>query len=601
MPRYSEYPAVETLAEDDIVLISQTATDTLKTITKANLALAVAGPGSGSGGGNFVSVVDFGAVLDGSAQTAAEINEAIDFVDERGGGTVWFPTGTYLVSGISGERIIVKDNVKLEFEAGCVINTGAHSGVSLVISINTQNQSTIENVVIEGNGLVINGNRTATSTQYGLHLNCQSVGHVLNNIIIRNVVVNDCRTDGLTIGGNAGALPTNIYIYNVVCDNAYRNGASIIGGKRITIADSIFKNTNGSSPGAGFDLEPDASLLAEDIIFTNCRFDGNETHGLYAQAGLGTTNRVEVQNCYAEDNAQNGIVCNGATNVKIVASRAWDNGDSGIYAANGGQVSIFACAAHGNGDYGILCGTNSGATVSGCLSFNNGTGFSLSTGVAVIGVTTCTGCLAWGNTLRGFNLSYAFDVMLSGCTAVLNGQEGIQLYESQNCTVTGCNAMENSQVAGDIDTDNILLEHNANNNHVHGNTVRQSRRFFKGTATAGSTTTITLPTSAYVFDDDFYNGMTARIVGGTGSGQSKAITDYNSTTRVITLASALSTAADNTSEIEITGAIRPRFGIRVGSGCLDNKVTDNDCFAGGASGGFSDGGTDTITTSGNRT
>jgi len=45
--------------------------------------------------------------------------------------------------------------------------------------------------------------------------------------------------------------------------------------------------------------------------------------------------------------------------------------------------------------------------------------------------------------------------------------------------------------------------------------------------------------------DDYYNGMTVQIINGTGVGQSRKITDYNGTTRTITVDSAWGTNPDN--------------------------------------------------------
>lgn len=73
-----------------------------------------------------------------------------------------------------------------------------------------------------------------------------------------------------------------------------------------------------------------------------------------------------------------------------------------------------------------------------------------------------------------------------------------------------------------------------------------------GTATAGSTTTITLEAGSSA-DDDFYNGMYIRATDGAGEGQSTWITDYVGSTRVATLADTQTTAFNNTTVY----AIRP--------------------------------------------
>lgn len=65
-----------------------------------------------------------------------------------------------------------------------------------------------------------------------------------------------------------------------------------------------------------------------------------------------------------------------------------------------------------------------------------------------------------------------------------------------------------------------------------------------GTATAGSSTTITLPAGASG-TDQLYRGMLIKVTGGTGSGQARSITDY--TSRVVTVDRSWITDPDNTS------------------------------------------------------
>lgn len=56
-----------------------------------------------------------------------------------------------------------------------------------------------------------------------------------------------------------------------------------------------------------------------------------------------------------------------------------------------------------------------------------------------------------------------------------------------------------------------------------------------GTAQAGAASTITLRAGASAVDD-FYNGGVIEIIGGTGVGQSRQITDYVGSTQVATVA-----------------------------------------------------------------
>lgn len=74
-----------------------------------------------------------------------------------------------------------------------------------------------------------------------------------------------------------------------------------------------------------------------------------------------------------------------------------------------------------------------------------------------------------------------------------------------------------------------------------------------GTAAAGAATTITLEAGDQQADD-FYNGQTIRITGGTGAGDtSRTITDYDNATNVATVNSSWDTTPDATSVYFIEG------------------------------------------------
>jgi hypothetical protein len=72
------------------------------------------------------------------------------------------------------------------------------------------------------------------------------------------------------------------------------------------------------------------------------------------------------------------------------------------------------------------------------------------------------------------------------------------------------------------------------------------------TAQAGGSSSITLDAGAST-DDDFYNNMAIRITSGTGSGQTRYITDYSGATKIAIVGSAWSTTPDATSVFKIFG------------------------------------------------
>ena len=74
------------------------------------------------------------------------------------------------------------------------------------------------------------------------------------------------------------------------------------------------------------------------------------------------------------------------------------------------------------------------------------------------------------------------------------------------------------------------------------------------TAQAGGTNTITLHSGASS-NDDIYNGSTIKITGGTGSGQTRIISDYVHSSKVATVSENWTTQPDNTSTFTITSMV----------------------------------------------
>ena len=72
-----------------------------------------------------------------------------------------------------------------------------------------------------------------------------------------------------------------------------------------------------------------------------------------------------------------------------------------------------------------------------------------------------------------------------------------------------------------------------------------------GSLQAGTSTTVTLKATASA-TDDIYNGMYVNITGGTGSGQTRLIEDYNGTTKVATVGEAFTVTPDGTSTYTTT-------------------------------------------------
>lgn len=80
--------------------------------------------------------------------------------------------------------------------------------------------------------------------------------------------------DGIYIGQLNNSYSSNVIVENVLIENCRRNGISITSGKDVLIKNCIIKNTSGHSPESGIDIEPNST---NDII-SNISLIDNSTY-----------------------------------------------------------------------------------------------------------------------------------------------------------------------------------------------------------------------------------------------------------------------------------------------------------------------------------
>ena len=174
------------------------------------------------------------------------------------------------------------------------------------------------NVCVIGNNAIINGNRYRQPTTPGTNEWASGIRITnANNIKISGLILKDCHGDGIEIYANNN----NIIIDNIICDNNYRQGLTIGGVNGCVVTNSIFKNTNGTDPSAGIDVEVESSYIGQNITIDNCAFEGNK-HGILVgsknHSGGGYTIRnVSISNCSINDSSLAGlrIECKDACSV----------------------------------------------------------------------------------------------------------------------------------------------------------------------------------------------------------------------------------------------------------------------------------------------
>jgi hypothetical protein len=178
-----------------------------------------------------VSVKDFGAVGDGVTDDTAAINLAIVAVGSAGGGTVYFPAGTYIVDRVGAAAANVDLDVCIDVQYSNVHLVGAGRGATIIKKAqnainayiikmgrsvalgppNIVNNCSVSNLTVYGNRLVasgpnanIGGSSGATGIVISQVESLQSPSYGIGmgrngfkNCKISDVYIADCNRDGI--------------------------------------------------------------------------------------------------------------------------------------------------------------------------------------------------------------------------------------------------------------------------------------------------------------------------------------------------------------------------------------------------------------------
>lgn len=130
------------------------------------------------------------------------------------------------------------------------------------------------------------------------------------DVVIEGLTIKDSGGDGIYVGAwSSGEISycSDITIQDCICDNNYRQGISVISVENLYVKYCEFKNTNGTPPEAGVDIEPNDSFnRIVNVNFSNCRFLNNNGNGVkFALANLDSSSipvTVFFSECYITDN-----------------------------------------------------------------------------------------------------------------------------------------------------------------------------------------------------------------------------------------------------------------------------------------------------------
>jgi len=368
---------------------------------------------------------------------------------------------------------------------------------------------------------------------------------------------------------------------------------------------------------------------AGNVKFDRCIAESNDSSGFSAVGGREETCLVS---CTARWNAGSGFSLNslsnthGSTTSVITVSRcsAIANNLRGIDLSGCSNATVESCTAGGNRQEGIrLTGNSRGNRVVGNTVIANsqildnaGDGVILETSSSfnsVVGNSSFQSPSFFHGTAMAAGSSTSAVELSSGSAAVTDMYKGMTLR-----IIAGTQSGNSGTITSYNGTTRVAQVKWSTS---HGGTLLSSApdatstieicgfRVYGGPVSGSTSTTIRLPTELSPAVDDIFNGMIVNVVSGSGSGQyGHTVVDYDGATRTLTVSGSFTTPparytqnSTTQSTIEIVAVNRPRYGIRINPGCVQNSVWGNDVFYGGATGAVSDAGGGTTTSSGNRT
>lgn len=245
---------------------------------------------SGGGSAYNVKTPPYNATGSGSGDDTAAIQAAMNDCAAKGGGFVYIPAGTYMINALTSLKPPSNCHIELHPNANLkAINTNATTYVILLIK-------NVSNVIIKGNYAQVTGDRDTNTQSTGEQGMCVTIKDS-TNIYIENLIAQKGWGDGFYIGTDVNGYNENIFLINCTSDSNRRNGLSVISVKNLQVLGGHYKNTNGTAPQFGIDLEPNTPQNAmENVRLTGVRTGNNVEGGIMLNPinMKGSTNNFDV-------------------------------------------------------------------------------------------------------------------------------------------------------------------------------------------------------------------------------------------------------------------------------------------------------------------
>lgn len=324
-------------------------------------ALVGTGPGGNESAGTYYNVLNHGIVSSNVLVQSGAIQALYDYVSTQGGGTIYFPAGIYVCSGIASYTNITTlgdgPGATTLFMDGTTVATDTW------LMRSCASGTACSNVWLKQ--LTFDGNKDA----WGNGSNQRNIGYYLagvdnihgpNNAAdcgIVEVEFKNCKTYGCDVEAHdTGFVPRVLIIGGSCHDNGYTTGAGL----------------NNTADGY--------TLIGSDITVIGAQSYNNAANGYNIGQVARVFERVKLIGCDATTNGKGGFLYHdGLFNSINIGSTSVGNGvattSTGGYgfAANTGSARIIhiGCIAEGNWVQGFRNDDAVGCITIGCVSDDN--------------------------------------------------------------------------------------------------------------------------------------------------------------------------------------------------------------------------------------
>jgi parallel beta-helix repeat protein len=323
-----------------------------------------------------VKDVTFGAKGDGKTDDTAAIQKAVNAVAGTGG-TVFIPGGTYLVNAVfsNNRGIVLKSNMTLRMAPDTILKALPNASQNYaVLVVDSAKDLSVIGGTIEGE----RGAHTGSGGEWGMGILFKHA----ERVIIQDLTARECWGDGFCVTDQSA----DITFCGVTADHNRRQGLSIISVDGMVIRNSTFKNTAGTLPEDGIDIEPNAGQTVNNVLITSCSFLNNAGDGLEdgvpgKHTGVAFVYNVVVDGNTFSGNGRNslstsprcGIEITNTSGHRIINNQVKNNAGYGILLRNGTTgVTVAGNTVTGNAKNGILMDSSTGNTLTGNIVSSNG-------------------------------------------------------------------------------------------------------------------------------------------------------------------------------------------------------------------------------------